>query len=74
MEVNTLNLLGLKCPVPVLRARKAFKILSSGSCVRVECSDPLSEIDIPHMCITDGHELIDQGHVDQLFWFLVRIK
>ena len=47
MTVITLDLAGLKCPLPALRTRKALKPLKAGDRLEVHCTDPLSVIDIP---------------------------
>jgi tRNA 2-thiouridine synthesizing protein A len=52
-----LDLRGLKCPLPVLRTRKMLASLPSGQRLRVECSDPLAAIDIPHMLNQTGDVL-----------------
>jgi len=43
-----LNLRGLKCPLPALRARKALTGLKSGDMLIAECTDPLTAIYIPN--------------------------
>lgn len=55
-----LDLRGLRCPLPVLRTRKALATLPAGARLRVECTDPLSAIDIPHMLHGTGDVL--QAH------------
>ncbi|OCW58251.1 sulfurtransferase TusA family protein [Hoeflea olei] len=55
---STLDLRGLKCPLPVLRTRKYLRTLESGARVTVETTDPLAVIDIPHFCREDGHRLL----------------
>ena len=52
---ETLDLRGLKCPLPALLAKKALARLGSGACLRVLADDPMSVIDIPHMCHGEGH-------------------
>jgi tRNA 2-thiouridine synthesizing protein A len=54
-----LDLKGLKCPLPVLRARKALKPLDPGARLDVIATDPMAVIDIAHMCHEDGHRLIE---------------
>lgn len=51
---ETLDLRGLKCPLPALMAKKA---LARGDAVRVTvlADDPMAVIDIPHMCHEEGH-------------------
>ncbi|MBD9561072.1 sulfurtransferase TusA family protein [Ensifer sp. ENS03] len=65
---------GLKCPVPVARTRKAVRKLPSGANIRVECTDPLADIDIPHMVSSDGHKLLDKGVAEDVRWYLIRLK
>ena len=43
-----LGLPGLNCPLPALRTRKMLSRLAYGDRLRVECTDPLAVIDIPH--------------------------
>ncbi len=63
MGMTTLDLTGLKCPLPVLRTRKALKALSAGDRLEVLCSDPLSVIDIPNLIRETGDrvELIERA-------------
>lgn len=49
MSKKRLDLKGLKCPLPVLRTRKALRRLRPGDLLIVECTDPLAPIDIPHL-------------------------
>jgi tRNA 2-thiouridine synthesizing protein A len=54
MSLTKLDLIGLKCPQPVLRTRKALKSLAPGDRLEVHCSDPLAAIDIPHLIAQTG--------------------
>ena len=40
MAEKTINLRGLKCPLPALRARKALTGLKTGDVLIAECTDP----------------------------------
>ena len=53
-----LDLRGLACPLPVLKARKALIGLAPGKRLLVEASDPLAAVDIPHFCREAGHTLV----------------
>ena len=46
MIEKTLNLRGLKCPLPALRTKKALSKARPGDIFIVECTDPLTAIDI----------------------------
>lgn len=52
--MTKLDLTGLKCPLPVLRTRKALKRLAGGDRLEVHCTDPLSVIDIPNLIRETG--------------------
>ncbi len=52
---ETLDLRGLKCPMPALLARKALARLAPGALLTVLADDPLAVVDIPHMCNREGH-------------------
>ncbi len=54
MTLTKLDLTGLKCPLPVLRTRKALKNLNPGDRLEVHCTDPLAAIDIPHLIAQTG--------------------
>ena len=70
--MTEIDLRGLKCPLPVLRTRKALRTLPSGTALLVHCTDPLAELDIPHLVREDGHQLERQTHDDAVFSFLIR--
>ncbi len=52
--MTKLDLTGLKCPLPVLKTRKALKALIAGDRLEVHCTDPLSIIDIPNLIRETG--------------------
>ncbi|PYE42001.1 tRNA 2-thiouridine synthesizing protein A [Rhizobium sp. PP-F2F-G20b] len=67
-----LDLKGLKCPLPVIRTRKRMASLGPGTLIRVETTDPLAVIDIPHFCAEDGHRLERRHATDRGHSFLIR--
>lgn len=73
-NVRTLDLKGLKCPLPVLRTRKFLKNLMSGETVRVETTDPLAVLDISHMCQEDGHVLLFHRDIPSGHEFMIAKK
>jgi len=54
---TTLDLTGLKCPLPALKTRKALKPLQPGDQLEVHCTDPLSVIDIPNLIRETGDKV-----------------
>jgi tRNA 2-thiouridine synthesizing protein A len=70
--MTELDLSGLKCPLPVLRTRKALLALSPGTRLRVTCTDPLAAIDVPNLVRETGDVLeIQQQNGDKVS-FLIR--
>jgi tRNA 2-thiouridine synthesizing protein A len=72
MTEKTLNLRGLKCPLPALRARKALSGMAAGEVLVVECTDPLSAIDIPNLLRQTGDHLEDSSRADKVLVFRIR--
>ena len=54
---ETLDVCGLMCPLPVLKARKALKRLAPGATLAVLATDPAAVIDFKHFCETTPFEL-----------------
>ncbi len=54
----TLDASGLKCPLPVLRARKALKPLAPGEVLTVRATDPGALADFRAFCQATGHALL----------------
>ncbi|WP_371346182.1 sulfurtransferase TusA family protein [Ancylobacter sp. IITR112] len=67
-----LDLKGLKCPLPALHARRALARAAPGALIRVDCTDPMAAIDIPHLVRQDGHELVAQERRGEVLSFLIR--
>ncbi|MGV6806210.1 MAG: sulfurtransferase TusA family protein [Ruegeria sp.] len=71
-DAETLDALGLLCPLPVLKARKRLKSMPAGSVLRVLADDPAAIIDVPHFCVESGHELIGQEEASDHQIYLIR--
>jgi tRNA 2-thiouridine synthesizing protein A len=67
-----LNLRGLKCPLPALKARKALSNLTSGDELVVECTDPMAAIDIPNLLRQTGDHLLDTSKLEEALVFRIR--
>ena len=72
MAETTINLRGLKCPLPALRARKALARLPAGDVLVVECTDPLSAIDIPNLLRETGDALEGTSQDGDVLVFRIR--
>lgn len=58
MADSTLDATGLKCPLPVLRARKSLKSLSPGDVLIVRATDPAAERDFQAFCDETAHTFL----------------
>jgi tRNA 2-thiouridine synthesizing protein A len=57
-EPVLLDTKGLRCPLPVLKARKALKAMPAGATLRVLATDPGSIKDFEAFCKTTGYRLL----------------
>ena len=62
---------GLKCPLPVLKARRALNAYQSGDGIRILADDPAAPLDMKHFCDTEGHQLAACDEVDGYFSFMI---
>lgn len=58
MPVETLDLQGLKCPLPALFAKRALAKARPGTEIEILTDDPMAPIDVPHMCRQEGFETV----------------
>jgi tRNA 2-thiouridine synthesizing protein A len=72
MTEKTINLRGLKCPLPALRARKALAGLKGGDLLIAECTDPLTTIDIPNLANQTGDKLESSERQGDVLVFRIR--
>ena len=72
MTEKTLNLRGLKCPLPALRTRKALGGMQAGDILIVECTDPLAGLDIPNLLNQTGDVLEHMVNEKRLMTFRIR--
>jgi len=66
-----LDLRGLRCPQPVLRAKKALRNVPVGGTLVLECTDPLTVIDVPHFVNQTGHALSAQERAGDVYIFKI---
>ncbi|MGP1254280.1 MAG: sulfurtransferase TusA family protein [Kiloniellales bacterium] len=69
---RTLDAKGLKCPLPVLRARKAIKEVPAGGILEVLATDPSAPEDFVSFCETTGHELLENRQDGDVYVLRIR--
>lgn len=70
-DIVILDLRGLRCPQPVLRAKKVLRGMPAGATLVLECTDPLTVIDVPHFCNQTGNTLSAQERNGELYIFII---
>ena len=69
-----LDVRGLNCPMPILKAKKLLGELTSGQTLRVVATDPGSLRDFQAFAKQTGHELVAQTHDNVEFVHVLKKK
>lgn len=69
---RTLDVSGLACPIPILKAKKALTEMASGATLEVLATDPAAPKDFVAFCKATGNALVDSGMRGGTFWFLIK--
>ena len=63
----TMDLTGLKCPLPVLKAHRQIGQMPARAVLVVMADDPAAPLDFDHFCQTGGHELLESTAKNGVF-------
>lgn len=69
-----LDLTGLKCPLPILRAKKALAAMQAGQILAVRATDPGAPDDFAAFCRQTGHQLLASDTDNGIFTLVIRHK
>jgi len=69
-----LDVRGLNCPLPILRAKKALADIKSGQVLRVLATDPGAVKDFQAFARQTGNELLSHAEEDKIFTFFMKKK
>jgi tRNA 2-thiouridine synthesizing protein A len=72
MVDQVLDVKGLNCPLPILRARKALNALPSGATLQVLATDPGAVKDFEAFCRTTGNQLVASEAQGSVYSFVIR--
>ena len=72
MSDTTLDVQGLTCPLPVLKANKALRGLPPGARLTVLATDPASVKDFHAFCRETGHALVAFSEANGVYRFVIR--
>lgn len=72
MATHTLDVKGLNCPLPILKAKKALKDLPTGGTLQVLATDPGAVKDFEAFCRTTGNELLKSTVDGKVYSFVIK--
>ncbi len=72
MATQVLDVKGLNCPLPILRAKKALKDIATGGTLQVLATDPGAVKDFEAFCRTTGNELLESKVEGKVYSFLIK--
>ena len=64
-ESVTIDVRGLKCPLPVLKAARRMQPHPAGTRFLLIATDPMAAIDVPHFCGEQGHKLLARSQAGE---------
>jgi len=68
---TVLDVKGMSCPLPVLRANRSLRALAPGARLRVLATDPASVKDFAAFCQQTGHKLLAWSEAQGVYSFLI---
>ena len=72
MGDSVLDVKGMRCPLPVLRANRALRGMAPGDRLRVLATDRAAVADFQAYCRETGHALLASSDEGEMFSFLIR--
>jgi tRNA 2-thiouridine synthesizing protein A len=72
MSETILDVKGLNCPLPVLRANRVLRGMEPGARLRVLATDRATVADFQAFCHETGHALLAWSEENGVFNFLIR--
>ena len=71
---KSFDFMGLKCPLPVLKTKRALKEIKEGEIIEVLADDPAANIDFKHFCEVSGNILIKITQENNIIKCLIQKK
>jgi tRNA 2-thiouridine synthesizing protein A len=72
MNETLLDVKGMNCPLPVLRANRALRTMAPGERLRVLATDRAAVADFQSFCRETGHALLAWSEEGGVFSFVIR--
>ncbi len=71
MPDKTLDVKGLNCPLPILKAKKALSQLPKGGTLEVLSTDPGAVADFTAFAASTGNALLEQSEAGGVYRFVL---
>lgn len=72
MSETVLDVKGLSCPLPVLKANRALRAMRPGERLRLLATDRAASADVRAFCRETGHELLAFSEEGGVLSFVIR--
>jgi tRNA 2-thiouridine synthesizing protein A len=72
MSETLLDVKGMACPLPVLRANRSLRTMAGGERLRVLATDRAAVADFQAFCRETGHDLLAWSEEAGVFSFVIR--
>ncbi|VAW18064.1 Uncharacterized SirA/YedF/YeeD family protein HTH_1886 [hydrothermal vent metagenome] len=72
MADQVLDVKGLNCPLPILKAKKTLKGMDQGATLEVLATDPGAVKDFEAFCRTTGNTLVESRVADDVYAFVIK--
>lgn len=69
---KTLDVKGLNCPLPILKAKKAMKEVPAGGTLEVLATDPGAVPDFIAFCKATGATMLEQDETGGVYRFVLK--
>ena len=74
MNTQTLDLTGLKCPLPILKTKNSRAQMQAGEVITVLATDAGAPDDFAAFCRQTGHVLLESTQAGEIFTLVVQHK
>lgn len=67
-----LNLVGLRCPEPLMLTRKTIREMKTGAILLVKGDDFSTTNDLPKLCNNLGYKILESNVIEKPFYFYIQ--
>ena len=67
-----MDLIGLKCPLPVLKTAKKIKEINNESVLEIKTDDPSAENDIEELCRNNNYKVLQKLKEKKVLYFVLK--